>query len=101
VNRKSAPIPEPIAQLQRQLDQFRGSQSGRTKLQEALWHAAVDLARQSGVYPVSRPLGLDYARRLAEKQTLRPWLSDLPEWRPNGLSRSENPPMFLAMHAGQ
>lgn len=44
MNRKSAPIPEPIAQLQRQLDQFRGSQSGRTKLPESLWQAAVKLA---------------------------------------------------------
>jgi hypothetical protein len=62
VNRKSAPIPEPIAQLQRQLDQFRGSQSGRTKLPEALWQAAVELARQYGVYPVAHPLRLDYTR---------------------------------------
>jgi hypothetical protein len=62
VNRKSAPIPEPIAQLQRQLDQFRGSQPGRTKLPEALWQAAVELARQYGVYPVAHPLRLDYTR---------------------------------------
>lgn len=62
MNRKSAPIPEPIAQLQRQLDQFRGSQSGRTKLPEALWQAAVELARQYGVYPVAHPLRLDYTR---------------------------------------
>ena len=62
MNRKSAPIPEPIAQLQRQLDQFRGSQSGRTKLPEALWQAAIELARQYGVYPVAHPLRLDYTR---------------------------------------
>jgi len=37
VNRKSAqPVPEPIAQLQRQLDQFRSSQPQRTKLPESL-----------------------------------------------------------------
>src|ERR1017187_10921030 len=62
MNRKSTPIPEPIAQLQRQLDQFRGTQSQRTKLPESLWQAAVELARQYGVYPVARPLGLDYTR---------------------------------------
>lgn len=74
MNRKSAPIPEPIAQLQRQLDQFRGSQSGRTKLPEALWQAAVELARQYGVYPVAHPLRLDYTRlkkQLGEPQTSR------------------------------
>jgi hypothetical protein len=61
VNRKSTlPIPEPIAQLQRQLDQFRSTQPRRTKLPESLWQAAVELARQYGVYPVAHPLRLDY-----------------------------------------
>ena len=60
MNRKSAPIPEPVAQLQRQLDQFRSTQSRRTKLPESLWQAAVELARQHGVYSVAHPLRLDY-----------------------------------------
>ena len=61
MNRKSTqPIPEPIAQLQRQLDQFRSSQPRRTKLPESLWQAAVGLARQHGVYSVAHPLRLDY-----------------------------------------
>jgi hypothetical protein len=63
VNRKSAlPIPEPILQLQRQLEQFRSTRPVRTKLPEPLWQAAVELARQHGVYPVAHPLRLDYAR---------------------------------------
>jgi hypothetical protein len=61
VNRKSTlPIPEPIAQLQHQLDQFRSTQPRRTKLPESLWQAAVELARQHGVYSVAHPLRLDY-----------------------------------------
>jgi len=36
-------IPEPIVQLQRQLDQFRSTQPRRTKLPESLWQAAVEL----------------------------------------------------------
>ena len=63
MNRKnSAPIPEAIMQLQRQLEQFRSAQPTRTKLPEGLWQAAVELARQHGVYAVARPLGLDYTR---------------------------------------
>jgi hypothetical protein len=31
-------------------------------LPESLWQAAVELAWQYGVYPVARPLGLDYTR---------------------------------------
>ena len=61
MNRKSIPaIPEAIIQLQRQLDQFRSTQQRRTKLPEPLWQAAVELARQHGIYPVAHPLRLDY-----------------------------------------
>lgn len=61
MNRKSPPpIPEAISQLQRQLDQFRSTQLRRTKLPESLWQAAVELARQHGIYPVAHPLRLDY-----------------------------------------
>jgi hypothetical protein len=62
MNHESKPIPEPVAQLQRQLEQFRSAQPGRTKLPESLWQAAVELARQHGVYPVAHPLRLDYTR---------------------------------------
>jgi hypothetical protein len=63
MNRKStAPVPEAIAQLQRQLEQFRSSQPGRTKLPGVLWQAAVELARQYGIYAVAHPLRLDYTR---------------------------------------
>ena len=63
MNRKSAlPIPEPILQLQRQLEQFRSTRPVRTRLPEPLWQAAVELARQYGVYPVAHPLRLDYMR---------------------------------------
>jgi hypothetical protein len=56
----TAVIPEPIAQFQRQLDQFRSTQPGRRKLPESVWQAAVELARKYGVHSVARPLRLDY-----------------------------------------
>ena len=75
MNPKSTqPISEPIAQLQRQLDQFRSTQSQRTKLPESLWQAAVELARQHGVYAVAHPLRLDYMglkKRLGGVPSLR------------------------------
>jgi hypothetical protein len=55
VNHGRESIPEPIAQLQRQLEQFRSAHPRRTKLPEPLWQAAVDLARQCGLYPVAHP----------------------------------------------
>ena len=61
VNRRSpSTTPEPILQLQRQLEDFRNSQPGRVKLPDSLWQAAVELARQFGIYPVAHPLRLDY-----------------------------------------
>lgn len=61
MNEKStAPIPEPIVQLQRQLEQFRGSHAHRARLPEGLWRAAVELARQHGLHAVAHPLRLDY-----------------------------------------
>ena len=63
MNIKSASsIPEPIAQLQRRLDELRSTRPHRTKLPEAVWQAAVELAREHGVYSVAHPLGLDYTQ---------------------------------------
>lgn len=75
MNGKNTPaIAEAILQLQRQLDQFRSTQPGRTKLPESLWQAAVELARQHGVYSVAHPLRLDYTalkKRLGGVPVLR------------------------------
>lgn len=58
----SSSIPEPIVQLQRELEQFRGSHAHRTRLPESLWQSAVELARQHGLYSVAHPLRLDYVQ---------------------------------------
>jgi hypothetical protein len=95
LNRKSTlPIPEPIVQLQRQLDQFRGTRPHRTRLPEALWQAAVELARQHGVYPVAQPLRLDdmgLKKRLGEvtsskKKTTKPAFVELIATHPAAVS---------------
>ncbi|HEY6273037.1 MAG TPA: hypothetical protein VIX19_13740 [Terriglobales bacterium] len=62
MKRESKPIPEPVVQLQRQLDQFRSTHPRRAKLPESLWQAAVELARQHGIHPVAHPLRLDYVQ---------------------------------------
>jgi hypothetical protein len=60
MNRQSIPVPEAIARLQRQLEQIRSSQPPRSRLPEPLWGAAVELARQHGIYQVAHTLRLDY-----------------------------------------
>jgi hypothetical protein len=59
---RSAKIPEAILHLQQQLDQWRGAQKGRTKLPESFWQAAVDLAKQYGLFRTAQPLRMDYTR---------------------------------------
>lgn len=73
-DKNTLPIPEPIVQLQRQLDQFRSARPHRARLPEALWQAAVELARQHGLQAVAHPLRLDYMglkRRLAGSAEIR------------------------------
>ena len=60
--RHSDQVPEAIVQLQVRLDQWRSAQKGRTKLPESFWLAAVDLAKQYGVFRTAHTLRLDYTR---------------------------------------
>ena len=60
VSHKTTPIPEPIAQLQHQLEQIRNTQPRRSRLPESLWASAIELARQYGIYQVAHALRLDY-----------------------------------------
>jgi hypothetical protein len=55
------PLPESIALLQAQLQQFRATHAVRTKLPATLWQSATELARCHGVYVVARSLKLDYS----------------------------------------
>src|ERR1700689_3655534 len=56
----AAVIPEPIAQLQLQLDEIRSTRPRGKRLPDSVWQAAVELAREHGVYSVARHLRLDY-----------------------------------------
>jgi hypothetical protein len=58
--RQSIPVPESILELQAQLDQFRSTHPPRTRLPESLWQSAVELARDHGLYLVSRSLRVGY-----------------------------------------
>jgi hypothetical protein len=57
---KKVAVPDAVRQLGQQLDEFRSTRSGRGKLPEWLWRAAVEQARQHGVNVVAQALRLDY-----------------------------------------
>jgi len=76
MNRKGTEsIAEPIAQLQRKLEEHRRMRPRRAKLPESIWDAAAELAREHGVYAVAQALRLDYMglkKRLGEVAPGRP-----------------------------
>jgi hypothetical protein len=68
-------IPEPLIQLQQQLEQWRGTQPPRSKLPESIWQSAAEAANQYGVYAVAKALQLDYAglkRRVLDAPRRKP-----------------------------
>lgn len=78
MNRKNTPIPESIAQLQRQLEQIRSTQARRSRLPESLWSAAAKLARRHGIDQVAHTLRLDYVG-------LKKRLNGLPSGQPSAI----------------
>jgi hypothetical protein len=60
MNRQRGVISEVYAEVQRQFEQWRSTQPSRSRLPESLWQSAVDLAKEHGVNPTAKALGLDY-----------------------------------------
>jgi len=61
-------VPVAMRRVYRRLERWRKQRTGRARIPEALWAAAVDLAREHGVNRVSRVLRLEFnhLKRLAE-----------------------------------
>jgi hypothetical protein len=49
-----------LEQLRRRFEEFRNTQSVRSRLPDSLWAAAAELASRHGVNPTARALRLDY-----------------------------------------
>ena len=66
----AADVTNELEQLRRRFEEFRNTQSVRSRLPESLWAAAAELARRHGVNPTARALRLDYTglRKRVEKQ---------------------------------
>jgi hypothetical protein len=57
----SREVPEALCLARREIDRWRGRQSGRKRLPHEFWAKAADLARVHGVNRTARTLGLKYA----------------------------------------
>jgi len=58
---RNAPTPDSLQQLAARFQEWRKRHAPRSRLPEALWAAAVRLARQQGLFRTARTLRLDYA----------------------------------------
>ena len=63
-----AEVPAAMRKVYRRLQRWRSKRKGRSRIPESLWIAAGELAREHGVNPVSRVLGLEFnhLRQMAE-----------------------------------
>jgi hypothetical protein len=59
--RKKTPIDDDFLELRGRLAEWRSSHPRRSPLPEEFWTAAVEVARQHGVYRTARALPIDYA----------------------------------------
>jgi hypothetical protein len=59
-NRSRGEIPKPVRELRGKIEVWRRSRVGRGRMPEALWSRAASLAREHGVWWVSRSLGVNY-----------------------------------------
>jgi hypothetical protein len=65
-----ADLQSDLEQLRRRFEEFRNTQTVRSRLPESLWAAAAELAKRHGVNPTARALRLDYTglRKRVESQ---------------------------------
>jgi hypothetical protein len=61
ISKRTPSVPDSIAELRAELEQFRSRHPPRTKLPQSVWKSATELARCRGIYVVARSLRLDYS----------------------------------------
>lgn len=92
--RKPPALPARVQELRSRLDDWRRSRKKRSRIPEAVWEAAVPLARAHGVNPIAQALRLNYyglKRRLrsaegssAAREASRPTFVELDVSQPAG-----------------
>jgi len=60
--RKSFDIPNNIQKVCRRFERWRSAHAGRLPIPERLWTAAVELAREHGVFHTAKALRLEYGK---------------------------------------
>ncbi len=88
MSRNDVEVPAAMRGVYRKLQRWRSKRQGRTPIPEPLWAAAGKLAREHGVNPVARALGLEFNR-----------LRQMAEVGSAPASRKRTPPAFVEVIA--
>ena len=75
----SAPCPDALADLQKEFEIWRASRSGRSRIPESLWQAAVAMSQIYGLSQTARILGVNRTR-LKKKQAALAGTLDVAEF---------------------
>jgi hypothetical protein len=67
--RESLDIPNDIQKVRLRFEQWRNAHAGRLQIPERLWAAAVELAREHGVFHTAKALRLKYGKLLCGSVT--------------------------------
>ncbi len=81
-------IPRDIQKTFRRFDRWRNSHRGRLPIPEPLWAAAAELARQHGVFRISKALHLEYGKLKERVGAAGKTLAALPRTRAGRRSRA-------------
>ncbi len=57
---KSGTLPRPVTAVRQRIEYWRQTREKRTRMPEELWDAAVSVAREHGLWAVSRALRVNY-----------------------------------------
>jgi len=95
---KTPIIPVKMEQARQQLERWRSTRAHRSPIPEPLWAAAVQLARQHGIFATARALRLDYTRLKARVESA-PFKSRTSVVRSKRAFRRAAPPSFVELIA--
>ena len=62
MSREKTAIPEELQQLSERLEEWRRVNPRRTRLQEPIWEADVEMAQRHGLHCTTKALRMDYTR---------------------------------------
>jgi hypothetical protein len=62
MSREKTAIPDDLLQLKQRLEEWRSTQTSRSRLPETFWAEAVEMAQRYGLHPTAKALRMDYMR---------------------------------------